>query len=80
MILNAKNQAIAIWLNGRWFAEITKTRVKTAWSLAGAKLFMPGDYDKINPILAKLEKKGKKPLMADVHLVDMNSDELYTID
>lgn len=57
-------QAIGILIHvggrKRWFAGFGKIgQLRTAWSLAGARLWQPGDvgYRDIAPTLARLRKK-----------------------
>lgn len=67
-IRNGRKQAYAIRINGRFFYEISRTnRVMTAWSLAGARLFL--HHGDIDTVCAKLEKRGKQFEVVTVELV-----------
>ncbi|MFA0438622.1 hypothetical protein AB4560_01615 [Vibrio sp. 10N.222.51.C12] len=59
---NNKTNAKAIVLGDRFFCGFGKGgRVKTAWSLAGAKLFLlEGADDKLETVTTKLTSKGTK--------------------
>ena len=59
------NSAVALWLpsRGRWFVEISKGRTLTAWSLAGASLFLISNVSqgtKLEKAKDELRKKGIK--------------------
>ena len=56
-----QKQAVAIKIGDRFFCGFwKKQRVHTAWSLAGASLYLSIYDDKVKEILAALEAK-KKP-------------------
>ncbi len=58
----AQKQAVAIKIGDRFFYGFgKKQRVQTAWSLAGASLYLSVYDDKVKDILATLEQKKKKP-------------------
>lgn len=59
-------QACVIIIDGRYFSKFGKKgQVQTAWSLAGAELFL----NSLEPVLKKLDEKGKK---YRVELVELN--------
>jgi hypothetical protein len=65
--------AVVIEIDGRFFNSFGQNgRTKTAWSLSGACLFLPGPdkEDKIKVIEDKLKAKGKKPKRMMVVLRD----------
>ena len=63
------SSARAILVNGRYFKAKSKTgRIQTAWSLAGAKLYMPNCMDDIEVIRSLLKKKGYKSSVVEVCL------------
>lgn len=58
----AQKQAVAIKIGDRFFCGFgKKQRVQTAWSLAGANLYLSVYDDKVKDILTTLEQKKKKP-------------------
>lgn len=53
-------EAVAIVIGERYFCGFSLAgRVQTAWSLAGAKLFLAGREDLIAAAEARLKKKNK---------------------
>ena len=54
--------ACAIWLpdRGRWLCKVSKGRIYSAWSLAGAMLFLFNGQGRASGILEILERKGVK--------------------
>lgn len=48
--------ALAIVVDGRFFYGFGARRIKSAWSVAGATLFLPGSGDKIVAALTRVSK------------------------
>lgn len=56
-------KALAIKIGTRYFYRFKNNRVYTAWSLAGAKLFLPTNFEeRILPIINSLKKRKKTPI------------------
>jgi hypothetical protein len=56
--IDAKQYAVVIRVGDRFFHKISATgRVITAWSLAGAKMYIPDDETKIDAMVEVLRKK-----------------------
>jgi hypothetical protein len=56
-----KHVAIALELNGRFFTGFDrKDRVRTAWTIAGARLFRTGINQALEEAERRLTEKGKK--------------------
>ncbi|MEZ8409554.1 hypothetical protein AB6C88_17240 [Vibrio splendidus] len=57
----AQSRAVVIKLGDRFFSGFGKQqRVLTAWSLAGARLFLSVHDDRVKDTLEKLDEKKKK--------------------
>lgn len=66
-IKNPVTEACVIRIGDRYFCRFGKQkRLATAWSLAGAKLFL-GD-DRIDAVMDALIAKGKKPVIEVIKL------------
>ena len=68
--MDATKQAIVLKVGDRFYARHTKERVTTAWSLAGAWLFLEGTAVKISTVEEVLKKKGYNPIRKIVQVVD----------
>ena len=55
-------QAIVIRVGDRFYHNHNSKRISTAWSLAGAKLFLESAEDLISKAEEALIKKGYKPV------------------
>lgn len=63
-------EAIAIKIGNRYFCGFGKIgQVQTAWSLAGAKLFMPTGKERIQIVTDKLNAKKKAFEMVNISVV-----------
>ena len=62
MILDETKSAIVLKVGDRFYCDHTKQRITTAWSLAGAKLFLSCRSDKIEKAKQALIAKGYHPL------------------
>lgn len=68
IIKNPVTEACVIRIGDRYFCRFGKQkRVGTAWSLAGATLFLCDD--RIDSVMDALIAKGKKPVIEMVELV-----------
>lgn len=68
-------KAEVIQIGNRYFCGFGKKRqVMTAWSLAGAELFLPDG--RINETFEKLKSKGKKPVVRAVFLAGPDAGEV----
>lgn len=65
--MNEQEQAYVILINNRYFSSNTKKRIITAWSLAGAKLFLKSSSNLIK-VLHLLYEKGYNPVLKTVSL------------
>lgn len=62
-------QAKVIMINGRFFSNFGKKgQVQTAWSIGGAETFTTSC--KLNPVLKKLDEKGKKYTIEQIELFE----------
>ncbi|MDK9761641.1 hypothetical protein KI743_06485 [Vibrio sp. D420a] len=62
-----EKQALVIKIDGRYFSKFGKKgQTQTAWSLAGAEVFL----NSLTPVLHKLDEKGKKYSVERVEIVD----------
>jgi hypothetical protein len=62
-----EKQALVIKIDDRYFSKFGKKgQVQTAWSLAGAEVFM----NSLTPVLNKLDEKGKKYTVERVEIVE----------
>ncbi|MCY9853148.1 hypothetical protein [Vibrio mediterranei] len=69
IVNNPVKQTKVIMMNGRYFSNFGKKgQVQTAWSLAGAKRFNIGRD--LNPVIAKLEEKGKTYTIEQIELFE----------
>lgn len=67
--MNATTEAIAIKIGNRFFYRTTAKRVLTAWSLAGAMLFMPDNEHKISAAEDTIIKRGYTPIRVKLKIV-----------
>jgi hypothetical protein len=58
--LNQRDHGLAILINDRYFYKYSKNRCLTAWCIAEAKIFQPGDVDKCVAICEAETEKGKE--------------------
>ncbi|ELC0724470.1 hypothetical protein RII71_002399 [Vibrio parahaemolyticus] len=66
-IENPVKQAHVIKISGRYFSKFGKKgQVQTAWSLAGAEVFLSS----LLPVLKKLDEKGKKYTVERIEVID----------
>ena len=64
-----RNTAIVLEIKERFFVGFGKNeRIKTAWSLAGARLFAPWRESEAKTIVKKLAAKGIVAQFVQVHL------------
>ncbi|NVJ61837.1 MAG: hypothetical protein HWE27_15700 [Gammaproteobacteria bacterium] len=69
IVNNPVKQTKVIMLNGRYFSRFGKKgQVQTAWCLAGAKSF--NESCDLNPVLKKLDEKGKKYTVERIELFE----------
>lgn len=63
----------------RYFSRFAKSSVQTAWTLAGAKLFMVNAPEHLRPVLQKLTDKKKSFTLHLVHFssVPLDSESIH---
>jgi hypothetical protein len=61
-------ECLVIMVKNRFYHNHTPTRITTAWSLSGAKLFLNDNHTK--KVLVELLKKGYKPIVKKIQIVD----------
>lgn len=60
--LSPTNSALVIKVGDRFFNDYKNKRIKTAWSLAGAKKFLPNHKrEEFQKAIKKLQEKNYKP-------------------
>lgn len=67
--MDGTKQAIVLKVGDRFYNKHTNKRVTTAWSLAGAKLFLDGTGLAIQEAEIVLKKKGYTPIRAIIQIV-----------
>lgn len=65
---DATETTIVLMIGERFYNSSKNKRLNTAWSLAGAKHFMPDDFDKIYKAVEFIHQKGKQVIIKSVEL------------
>ena len=68
--MDGTKQAIVLKLGDRFYARHSKKRVTTAWSLAGAWLFLEGSGVEISDVEEVLKNKGYNSIRKIVQVVE----------
>lgn len=68
--MDGTTQAIVLKIGDRFYSSHTIKRVTTAWSLAGARLFLEATATKISDVEEALKKKGYNPIRKIVQVVN----------
>lgn len=68
--MDESKEAIVIKIGERFYHRHTPKRVITAWSLAGAQLFLEGNAIKISDVEDFLKKRGYKSTRGIVKLIE----------
>lgn len=74
--LSMRDNCLVVLINDRYFYKYSKNRCLTAWCLAGAKHFMPCDYDECVAICEAEKKKGKECYIIPIRIGDYHEFEL----
>ncbi|EGU37072.1 hypothetical protein [Vibrio scophthalmi] len=73
VVENQAKQAKAIMINGRYFYDFgVKGQVKTAYSIAGAQMFI--DSCSLNAVLNKLDEKRKSYTVEQIELLEVRGE------
>ena len=68
--MDGTKEAFVIKIGDRFYTSHNKNLISTAWSLAGATLFLEGTFNKISDVEDHLKMKGHKPVRKIVRLID----------
>lgn len=69
--MNPITQAIVLQVGKRYYSSHTQKKIVTAWSLAGAKMFLDNPIQKLLDIEELLTKKGYKPTRKLIQVVEI---------
>lgn len=73
LVVNPIKQAKVIMINGRYFYDFgVKGQVKTAYSIAGAKMFI--ESCSLNSMLNKLDEKRKRYTVEQIELLEVRGE------
>ena len=68
--MDVTKQALVLKIVDRFYSMHTGDRITTAWTLAGAFLFLEGAAVKIENVEELLKKKGYNPIRKIVEVLD----------